>query len=114
MSRNETQAWLDSNEVDIEVLSDSTKEADSDDADGEWLRWQKDEGKAFHLVKMVSIYGLPLLTSAIVVVYFLNLLLPQSWRWLSPDELSGLQSLVVSVLSGVATSVAVNYFYKSK
>ena len=115
MSQSEIQRFLDSEEVDNEILSDSLKEVDSENADNdEWLRWQKDEHRAFHWVKMGCIYGVPILAAVVIVVYFSNLLLPCSYRWLSTGELSEIQSLVVSIISGVATSSAVNYFYKSK
>lgn len=114
MSQKEIQQLLDTEEVDNEVLSDSSNKLDSEDADEQWIQWQREEHKAFHWVKIGCIYGLPILAAVVIVVYFLNLLLPCSCRWLTTGELSEIQSLVVSILSGVATSLAVNYFYRNK
>lgn len=72
------------------------------------------ERKAFHYVKLVLIYAIPLLALVVAVVFVLNYILPTQFRWLSDDELSALQSFVISILSGVGTSLAVNYFYHSK
>lgn len=109
------QQVLNSKEVDDEVLSDSLKKTDSEDADNdEWLQWQKDEHRAFHWVKMGCIYGVPVLAAVVIIVYFWNLLMPSCVRWLCTEELSGIQSLAISIVSGVSTSLAVNYFYKSK
>ncbi len=104
---------LDSFEVDSEILSGSPKGLDSENADEAFLRWEKDEHKAFHWVKMGCIFVVPILAGVTIVCYFANILLPASCRWLTVEELSGIQSLVVSIISGVTTSLAVNYFYKN-
>lgn len=111
---NKNAPQLEAEEIDSIITSDSSSNADAENADEELLRWQKDEGKAFHCVKMAVIYGLPCLATVVTVVYFAHLLLPAEWRWLAKDELDSLQSLVISVLSGVATSLSVNYFFRQK
>lgn len=105
---------LEADEIDSIITSDSLSKSDSDNADEELLKWQKDEGKAFHCVKMAVIYGLPALAAVVTVVYFAHLLLPARWRWLTQEELAAMQGLVISILSGIATSLAVNHFFRKK
>ena len=110
---NNQQACLDVSEVDTEIIESSNKDADAEDADKAFLKWRKDEHWAFHWVKMGCIFIVPLIAVATALVFFFNLLGPKSWRWLTVEELSSIQSLVISIISGVATSLAVNYFYRS-
>lgn len=95
-----------------EVLAgNSLQEADKDNAD-DLAQLHNKEIKAFHWVKLGCIWLIPFVAAAIIIAFTLNILLPHSWRWLTPTDLSGLQSLVISIVSGIVTSVAVNYFYK--
>lgn len=105
---------LDTTEIDKEIDRDSEKNADKENADDQWIKQlHRDEEAAFHWVKMGCIYLVPILAASVIIVYVLNLLLPLEWRWLTPEDLSGIQNLAISIFSGVATSLSVNYFYKT-
>lgn len=96
-----------------EVLAgNSQQEADRENAD-DLAQLHNKEIKAFHLVKLGCIWLIPFVAAAIIIAFTLNILLPHGWRWLTPTDLSGLQSLVISIVSGIVTSVAVNYFTKN-
>lgn len=104
-----------SQELGKEIIEDSISGADRKNGDDYlWKKYNKDEIKAFHYVKVGCIYFVPLLAAVTIAVFFLNKLLPASRRWLTPAELSDLQTLCVSIISGVATTLVVNYFYKNK
>lgn len=48
--------------------------------------------------------------SIIFVIYFLHLVLPQSWRWLEPEELEQIKNLALSIAVGVTANFASGYF----
>jgi len=89
------------------------KSGTADVEDPDIRDFQKSELKAFHLVKLVCIYFIPILAFVFVLVVTANLLIPFGFRWLTPEELSGLKDTFVSILSGVATAVCINFFYKN-
>lgn len=47
---------------------------------------------------------------ALLVSYVLNIVMPVSWRWLSPDDLSDIKDTVISLLSGLVMATALIYF----
>ena len=73
---------------------------------------QKKEVNAFHYVKISAIYLIAGLAGLYLVLFFLNLFLPESHRWLSHQELLDLRGIAISILSGVITSLAINYLSK--
>lgn len=58
-------------------------------------------------VRIVSI-----VFACIFIVYCLHLVLPEKWRWLSPEDLIQLKSLAVSICVGVLASFTSGYFRK--
>lgn len=52
------------------------------------------------------------LFSCIFIVYCIHLVLPEKWRWLSPEDLMQLKSLAVSICVGVLASFTSGYFRK--
>lgn len=112
------QLHLESDELDVGVPWDGAEDVPFDCdaiADEDIERKMKSvERRAFHAVKLALIYVIPLMAFVIASVYVLNLILPADCRWLSVDDLGVLQGFVISVLSGVCTSLAVNYFYHKK
>lgn len=109
------QPSFNSEDVGKEIIEDSRSGADRDNADDyAWKKYNQEEIKAFHVVKLVCIYFVPSIAAITIVVFFANKLLPEKCRWLSTTELTDLQTLCVSIISGVATTLVVNYFYRNK
>lgn len=104
---------LDELDVNESVLGDSQTKEDSENAD-EPLIWAREESKAFHLVKMAWIYGVPILAGVFVIVYIWHLIGFPCLRWLDDPDLTDMRSVSVSILSGVVSSIAVSYFYRNK
>ena len=104
---------LDESDVNESVLGDSRTKGDSSDADGP-LIWAQEESRAFHVVKMAWIYGVPILAGVFVIVYIWHLIGFPCMRWLKDPDLAEMRSISVSVLSGVVSSIAVSYFFRNK
>lgn len=62
-----------------------------------------------HWVSMGAIAILALLGFVLIVCYVLNLILPESHRWLSPDDLSTIKDVVISIIGGLLMSLAMKY-----
>ena len=62
-----------------------------------------------HWVSMGAIALLALLGFVLIVCYVLNLILPESHRWLSPDDLSTIKDVVISIIGGLLMSLAMKY-----
>lgn len=98
-----------------DVLQDTSKKADDDDADASlYKKWVIDEDSAAHKVKMGLIYGTPLIAVVIVLTYLHHVAGYPGLRWLTTDDLREIRSIAISVLSGVSSSLAVGYFFRQK
>ncbi|MDU5054436.1 MAG: hypothetical protein E6234_06240 [Sutterella wadsworthensis] len=62
-----------------------------------------------HWVSIGAIALLALLGFVLIVCYVLNLILPESHRWLSPDDLSTIKDVVISIIGGLLMSLAMKY-----
>lgn len=49
---------------------------------------------------------------AYIVVYTANLLLPESCRWLSSDDMAAIKDTATAIVSGVAMSLGMKFFSK--
>lgn len=117
MESNNQPPWLDEADVYSDVTSSMPEIQDSDATDPDEVlakRWAQEETRAFHWVKMICIRGIPILAGVCIIVYFWHIIGFPCMRWMSEADLKDLRSIVVSVLSGVVSSVAVGYFYRNK
>lgn len=70
------------------------------------------EWVSLHHVRLFAIYFCAGIGAVIALVYALHLILPESWRWLTPENLSELKGFSLSIISGVAVSIAISFVKK--
>ena len=51
------------------------------------------------------------ITLAFLVIFFLHLLAPESWRWLPAEEVESLKTLAISIMVGLLMSSITSYFF---
>lgn len=99
-------------DIDISIESESTDDV-GDNVDKKLAdEWSRKEKGAFHHVKMISIYFIPIVACIVIIVYFFNILSPEKYRWLTMADIAEIRGIVISVIAGVSTSLAINYFYR--
>ena len=47
-----------------------------------------------------------------MLVYFLHMVLPNSWRWLKGNELTELKDIAMPIIVGVVSTFICNYLFK--
>lgn len=55
---------------------------------------------------------LTLCAGLVVSVYTLHLILPSEWRWLSPEQLSNIKDISLTVFGSLAMSIGALFFSK--
>lgn len=89
-----------------ESSSDDVKE--DVDLDQDRKIHKKQESSITHWIKIIFLIVVALLGTVLLVIYFLHLVLPDHYLWLSDARLSNLRGQAVSIVSGVAVGLAIN------
>lgn len=55
-----------------------------------------------------------IMTVAIVGIFVFHMITPESWRWLSPEDLKNIRDLAVTIIVGLVLSVVTTNFFKKK
>lgn len=69
---------------------------------------KKQESNITHWIKIIFLVVVAILGASLLVIYFLHLILPDHWLWLSETRLSNLRGQAISIVSGVAVGLAIN------
>ncbi len=68
--------------------------------------------KVIHIIKIGLFTIVPFSLVVIMLVYFLHMVLPNSWRWLKGNELTELKDIAMPIIVGVVSTFICNYLFK--
>lgn len=73
---------------------------------------RRDDKIILHRIKKYCFYVGGIVAGLYVLVWLWHVLLPQSLRWLNPDEITNLQNISLYILTGILSALVGNYFFK--
>ena len=73
---------------------------------------KKTERKVIHDIKVRLFKLLALSAGAIVASYVWNLVMPDSWCWLSPDRMQLLKDQALSILTGLGVGLVLSLMHE--
>lgn len=73
---------------------------------------KKDEENKRHAIKIFALIFFAGIGVAMIFVYVYHLLMPDSWRWLTPEEVAAIKDLALSIMTGVSVSLAIKFTTK--
>ena len=68
----------------------------------------------FYRVRISFLLSASVATFGVVLIYVLNLVLPEHWRWLNEQDMSLLKDLSISIVVGLLMSATTAYFFRRK
>lgn len=68
--------------------------------------------KVIHIIKIALFTIVPFSLVMIMLVYFLHMVLPDTWRWLTKNELMELKDIAMPIIVGVVSTFICNYLFK--
>jgi hypothetical protein len=63
-------------------------------------------------IKIVALVVFTAIGAGIVFTYVWHLVVPESWRWLTAEEVDAIKDLALSIATGVSLSLATKYTIK--
>lgn len=76
------------------------------------IEHKKDEENKRHAIKIFALIFFAGIGVAMIFVYIYHLLMPDSLRWLTPDEVAAIKDLALSIMTGVSVSLAIQFTTK--
>lgn len=70
------------------------------------------EWKWLHWIKLIAMGVVAVVATAVVLVYFLHLLLPDTWCWLSENRLEVLKNSAISIATGLVVGIALSMLHE--
>ena len=64
-------------------------------------------------IRSVFLIISPIIVLSIIIVYLLNLLLPEHYRWLLSNDLTQVKDLFISIVAGIVLSLTTSSFLKT-
>ncbi|MCR5813908.1 MAG: hypothetical protein K6G15_05415 [Desulfovibrio sp.] len=65
-----------------------------------------------HYVRIGFLVLTVVVTTIIVLIYLWHLVAKHEWLWLSPENLSSLEKLAITIITGLILSLSTSYFFK--
>lgn len=99
----------------LSEISDNfkTSEIQISDADLE-RQHRRDDKVTLHRIKKICYYGFGAICTVFVIVWLWHVLMPERWRWLTENEITNIQSIALSIMTGAMASLVSSYFLKKK
>ena len=96
-----------------EIIAGNGKDVDAELEEKRKRRSFREE-TWFYYVRIVFLGFVSVLGLVVASSYVLHLILPESWRWLSSDQLSSLKDVTISIVTGALISQVTTYFLSKK
>lgn len=101
-----------SNDMGAEISNDvASSNLQISDTDLE-RQHRRDDKVTLHRIKKSCFYGFGVLCTVFVIVWLWHVVMPASWRWLVAEEITNIQSIAISILTGAIASLVISYFLK--
>lgn len=91
--------------------ADGGKDVDEELAEKRKRRTFREEDWLYK-IRLIASGVVAFLTLALLIVYIWHIAAPQTWRWLTAEDLDRLERLSGTVLAGVIASLSVSFFFK--
>ena len=82
--------------------------------DGNRKRMAFSEERWLYRVKITFIFCFSVMGMLAVAIFLFHLVAPESWRWLTENELSKIKELTLSIIVGLIMSSSTVYFFRRK